>query len=117
MRKRYYQVKTDTGWKFVEESEFRRPERKGPHIMPDLEEYRPIGGPEAEKFFKSPGEARMIRGRKQHREYLKRNGFQEVGNEINEFTKYGGKTRENYERFRKVDSLPREAWMERVKRG
>lgn len=57
--------------------------------MEDLKEYMPVAGDVA---FKD-----TIRGRRQHREYLKRNNLQEVGNEFKEMTKYGGKTRDNHD--------------------
>lgn len=70
-------------------------ERKGPYIQPDLPDYQPMGGPEAQAFYDNPTRARMISGRKQHREYLKRNGFIEVGNDKEAFLKYRGKTPDN----------------------
>jgi len=72
-----------------------RKDRRAPYILPDLPDYRPVGGPEAAAFFDNPKAARMISGRKQHREYLKRNGFIEVGNEKEAFLKYNGKTADN----------------------
>jgi hypothetical protein len=85
--------------KLVPLEEYQRPERKAPYIQPDLPAYIPVGGPEAEKFFKEPSKARMIEGRKAHREYLKRNGFVEVGNEKAAFLRHGGKTPDNAKRM------------------
>ena len=59
------------------------------HIMPDLEPYTAMGGEDA---------GMTISGRKQHREYLKRNGLQEVGNEHSFMTRWGGKTYDNRDR-------------------
>ena len=70
-------------------------ERLAPYIQPDLPDYRPMGGPEAQAFFENPRAARMISGRKQHRDYLRRNGFIEVGNEKEAFLKHNGKTADN----------------------
>lgn len=70
-------------------------ERKAPYIQPDLPDYRPTGGPEAQAFIENPSQARMISGRKQHRDYLRRNGFIEVGNEMEAFLKHRGKTPDN----------------------
>jgi len=70
------------GGKWVEANDRRARERVSPMVWDDLKDYRPIAGPEAEKFIRKSKEAREISGRKQHREYLKRNGLQEVGNEL-----------------------------------
>jgi len=69
--------------------------RKGPMIWDDLKDYKPVAGQEAEAFLKRSKDARYISGRKQHREYLKRNGLQEIGNEIKPFLRNGGKTDDN----------------------
>ena len=55
-------------------------------IMKDIEPYKAIGGDMAGKW---------ITSRSKHREFLKRNGFIEVGNEFGPFFEYGGKTRDN----------------------
>ena len=73
---------------------------KSPYIIPDIQPYKAVAGDEA---------GRMITSRSQHRAYLKRNGFIEVGNEHREFFEHGGKSRDNplaqrnpgYERIRK----------------
>lgn len=62
------------------------PAKSGLFVIPDIEPYKAVAGDMAGKW---------ITGRKQHREFLKRNGFQEVGNEYREFFEYGGKTRDN----------------------
>ena len=100
--------------KLVPKEEYRR-ERTGPYIIPDLQPYVPVGGPEAEKFMKDPSRARMIEGRKAHREYLKRNGFIEVGDDKSAFTRHGGKTEENAQRFTPRSREARE-YIERLKR-
>lgn len=79
--------------KAVPKAEARRAEL---HIIPDIEPYRPVAGPEAEAFIrKDKKNAKLIGGRRQHREYLKRNGLIEVGNEWDYMTRYGGKTEDN----------------------
>lgn len=62
--------------------------RKGPdvYIQGDIEPYRAIGGDAA---------GQMITSRSQHREFLKRNGFIEVGNEHRAFFEHGGKSADN----------------------
>lgn len=62
------------------------PPRAGFFIQEDLKPYKAVAGDMAGKW---------INGRKQHREFLKRNGFQEVGNEHREFFEYGGKHRDH----------------------
>jgi hypothetical protein len=49
---------------------------KGPHIISDIEPYRAIASDIA-----CDGKRPMITGRRQHREFLQRNGYVEVGNE------------------------------------
>jgi hypothetical protein len=47
------------------------PERKGPHIIGDIEPYQAVG----------PEYGTWITSRSKHREYLRKHGLQEVGNE------------------------------------
>ena len=47
-----------------------------PQVMSDLKEYR------AAAADKDTGKRPMIGGRRQHREFLQRNGYVEVGNEM-----------------------------------
>ena len=56
------------------------------HIMEDLNPYTAVSGDMAGK---------EISGRKQHREFLKRNGFIEVGNEKEYMTRNGGRTEDH----------------------
>lgn len=49
--------------------------RRGPMIMPDITPYRAMGVDIA------TGKAPVIHSRSQHREYLRRNGYIEIGNE------------------------------------
>lgn len=100
--------------KLVPKEEYRR-ERVGPYIIPDIQPYVPVGGPEGEKFLKDPSQARMIDGRKAHREYLKRNGFEEVGNEKAAFLKHNGRTAEAAQRMTPRTAEARE-YIERLKR-
>ena len=58
------------------------------NIMPDIEPYQAVG----------PEQDAVIGSRKQHREYLKRNGLIEVGNEYDHMTRWGGKTYDNRDR-------------------
>lgn len=55
-------------------------------IQGDIEPYKAIGGDMAGKW---------ITSRSQHREFLKRNGFIEVGNEHRAFFEHGGKSADN----------------------
>ena len=45
-----------------------RPAKSGLHVIPDIEPYQAVTGD-------------VIDGRRQHREFLRRNGYIEVGNE------------------------------------
>jgi len=56
------------------------------YVQGDIEPYKAIGGDMAGKW---------ITSRSQHREFLKRNGFIEVGNEHRAFFEHGGKSRDN----------------------
>jgi hypothetical protein len=47
-----------------------------PMVMGDLPEYRAVAAD------KSTGKRPMIGGRRQHREFLQRNGYVEIGNEM-----------------------------------
>ena len=49
----------------------------GTQIIRDIDPYQAVGGDVA-----SGGKPPKIGGRRQHREYLKRNGYVEVGNEV-----------------------------------
>ena len=66
----------------------RREKNKSHHIMCDIEPYKATGGEEAEK-----GE--WITSRSKEREYLHRNGFEQVGSEKDYFFKYNGKSHDN----------------------
>ena len=65
-----------------------RARRKTHHIMPDIEPYKAAGGEEDRR-----GE--WITSRSKEREYLHRNGFEQVGSEKDYFFKYDGKTHDN----------------------
>lgn len=56
------------------------------HIIPDIEPYVAVAGDMAGK---------VIRSRKEHREFLKRNNFQEIGNERDYMTRNGGMSDDN----------------------
>ena len=85
----------DGTWIPANQRQERKKEVNAPMVWDDLKDYKPVAGPEAEKFIRKSKEARYISGRKQHREFLKRNGFQEVGSDITPFVKNGGKTDDN----------------------
>ena len=105
--KTYRQVRNPDGTLgLVDTTDWKRPPRKAPYVRGDLPDYMPMGGPEAQKFFAGDPSAKMIGGKKDHREYLKRNDFVEVGNEKKPFVEFGGKTKENYDH-----------WNNRVYRG
>lgn len=59
------------------------------HIIPDIEPYEARAGDVSGKY---------ITSRKEHREFLRRNNLEEVGNEKDYFTRWGGRTHDN--RFR-----------------
>lgn len=65
---------------------FQRPPRKGPFILGDIKPYRAVTGDRAGKW---------ITSRSEHREFLRRNNLEEVGNEKAYFTRHGGKTPDN----------------------
>ena len=56
------------------------------YIQGDIEPYKALGGDMAGQW---------ITSRSQHREFLKRNGFIEVGNEHRPFFEHGGKSADN----------------------
>lgn len=60
---------------------------RAPYIMEDMKPYQAVAGDMTGK---------MISGRKAHREFLRRNNFEEVGNEKREFEKHMGKSPDNY---------------------
>lgn len=59
---------------------------KAHYIQPDLEPYMAVSGDMAGK---------MIRSRREHREFLKRNRFEEVGNEKAYMTRNNGMSDDN----------------------
>lgn len=64
----------DEDWPQSCRSHFRA--NAGPQIIRDIDPYQAVGGDIAQG-----GKLPKIGGRRQHREYLKRNGYIEVGNE------------------------------------
>ena len=60
--------------------------RSSRHIIFDIDPYKAVGGDMAGKY---------ITSRSKHREFLKRNDFQEVGNEAKDFFKHIGKSYNN----------------------
>ena len=72
--------------RYVDENTKDPQQKTGVTIIKDIEPYKAVAGDMAGKW---------ITSRKQHREFLKRNGFQEVGNEHREFFGLGGKTPDN----------------------
>lgn len=71
-RQRYIAV----GDKWVPIEEFERPDSPHHHVMPDIEPYQAMAVDVA------TGIAPVIKSRSEHREYLKRNGLVEIGNEV-----------------------------------
>jgi hypothetical protein len=61
----------------------RQPPPRFHHVIPDIQPYKAVAGDMAGKY---------ITSRSQHREFLKRNDFTEVGNEKDYFFKNDGKT-------------------------
>jgi hypothetical protein len=72
--------------KLIPKDEYARREDSGLYIIEDIKPYVAIAGDMAGK---------QISGRKQHREFLRRNNLQEVGNEKKYFTRNGGKSDDN----------------------
>ena len=85
MRKRWIQVRTENGPELVPADEYTGA-RKGPFVMGDIEPYKAITG---------DMEGKWITSRSKHKDYLRRNGLVEVGNEKTYFTKYGGMSPDN----------------------
>lgn len=54
----------------VEKADYVR-EQRAPHVMPDIQEYQVVG----------PEYGKVISSRSKHREYLKRHGLIEVGDQ------------------------------------
>ena len=67
-------------------TETRAPDEGRVYIQGDIEPYKALGGDMAGQW---------ITSRSQHREFLKRNGFIEVGNEHRPFFEHGGKSADN----------------------
>ena len=63
-----------------------KPKPRAYHIIFDIDPYKAVGGDMAGKY---------ITSRSKHREFLKRNDFQEVGNEAKYFFKHDGKNEYN----------------------
>lgn len=102
MRKRY--VYCEDRKRLVPAEEYyaeRASDPAGPYIQPDIEPYQCVGGDMAGQY---------ITSRSQHRAFLKRNGFEEVGNETRAFFEYGGRTADNPRARRRSD------WDERHQR-
>ncbi len=56
------------------------------HVIPDIEPYVAVAGDMAGK---------VVRSRKEHREFLRRNNFVEIGNERDYMTRNGGMSDDN----------------------
>jgi hypothetical protein len=78
-------IKTATGTRYVSPESLKK-KPKTHHIIPDIEPYRVVAGDRAGEY---------ITSRSEHREYLRRNNFIEVGNEKEYFFKNDGKTEYN----------------------
>jgi hypothetical protein len=72
--------------RWVDDDKPQEKKKRGHYVIPDIEPYKAVAGDMAGKYIKS---------RKEHREFLKRNNFQEVGNEHRPFFEYSGKSRDN----------------------
>lgn len=85
MRKTYrYDPETKS---LVSVDEWNRKYRKPVHhVIPDIEPYVAVAGDMAGK---------VIRSRKEHREFLRRNNFEEIGNEKDYMTRHGGMSDDN----------------------
>lgn len=85
----YVEIKTPTGCKIVHKDSLKKRPRSH-HIMPDIEPYQATGGDVAIN-----GERPVITSRSKHREFLRRNNYEEVGNEKDYFFKHNGKSDDN----------------------
>lgn len=83
--KKLVEIKTATGTRYVS-PESLKPKKKTHYIIPDIEPYQAVAGDMAGKY---------ITSRSQHRDFLRRNNFQEVGNEKDYFFRHNGKTPDN----------------------
>lgn len=83
------EIKTPTGTKTIYASSLEK-SKKVHHIIPDIEPYEATGGDVAIN-----GERPVITSRSKHREFLRRNNYEEVGNEKDYFFKHGGKSEDN----------------------
>src|SRR5688572_4097589 len=63
---------SETRLRWVDETKPQKQKARSHYIIPDIEPYKAVGGDMAGKY---------ITSRSQHREFLKRNGFEEVGND------------------------------------
>lgn len=70
MKKRYVQVKIDNEWVLIDADEYQEPEVESHMIVGDIPDYQ------------SPVDGRIVSGRKQRREDLKRHGCVEYDPEI-----------------------------------
>ena len=80
----------------------RRPKPKAFQIIGDYEPFQHLAGDGVKYEYGSDGKITditlpVITSRAKHKEYLKRNNFEEAGNEKEQMMKYGGKTKENWE--------------------
>jgi len=102
---KYIQIKTEQGYELIPAEKYTSPVSKSAYVIPDIQPYIPMGGPEAQKFIDRSNEARYISSRSRHREFLKRNNFVEVGDDStyrpDNVASRHGKTQENFERFNK----------------
>ena len=72
--------------KLIPKDEYSRREEAAFYVIEDIKPYVAVAGDMAGK---------EVRGRKQHREFLRRNNLVEVGNEKKYFTRNGGKSEYN----------------------
>jgi hypothetical protein len=60
--------------RLVPKQQMRAPAARGPHLIRDIEPYRSVA------VDRATGGRAVVGGRAQHREFLRRNGYVEVGN-------------------------------------
>src|SRR5688572_2933642 len=88
MRKRFRYDKATKNLIPLEEwlAKYGEPSTRAHYVQPDLEPYMAVSGDMAGK---------MIRSRREHREFLRRNNFIEVGNEKAYMMKQNGMSEDN----------------------
>lgn len=73
MRRRY--IQHPETFELIPAELYERPRSSGVYVIPDINPYQAVAAD------KETGKCPTIMGRRQHREFLKRNGYEELGND------------------------------------